>query len=49
VVEVPIADESAAREVGVSWRADGPASDAARLLFTVAASRDDWLPGRPSR
>jgi DNA-binding transcriptional LysR family regulator len=49
VAEVPIADESAAREVGVSWRADGPASDAARVLFAVAASRDDWLPRRASR
>jgi DNA-binding transcriptional LysR family regulator len=47
VVEVPIADESAAREIGVSWRPGAPASNAARVLFTVAARSDDWLPRRP--
>jgi hypothetical protein len=28
---------------------EAAASDAARVLFAVAASRDDWLPSRPSR
>ena len=49
VIEVPIADVSAAREIGISWRAGEQSSEAARALFAVAARSEDWLPSRPSR
>lgn len=44
VVEIPIAEKSAIREIGVSWRTGGDPSPAARALFDIARRSDEWLP-----
>jgi DNA-binding transcriptional LysR family regulator len=46
IVEVPIADKIATREIGISWRADRDASAAAHAVFALAARPEAWLPAR---
>jgi DNA-binding transcriptional LysR family regulator len=46
IVEVPIADASAIREIGISWRTDRDASSAAQAVFALAARPEAWLPAR---
>ncbi|WP_308467797.1 LysR family transcriptional regulator [Rathayibacter soli] len=44
VIEVPIADPGAIREIGITWLSQASRSAAARALFEIAAESSDWLP-----
>jgi len=46
VLEIPIADKAANREIGISWRTGQAASSAAEVVFELAARPAAWLPER---
>jgi len=46
VVEVPIRDADANREIGISWSTRAAASTAARTVFDLASRAEEWLPRR---
>ena len=43
VIEVPLADAGAVREIGVSWRTDRAATPAAGALHDVVRGGRGWL------
>lgn len=46
VLEIPIADRIANREIGISWRTGRPSSSAGAVVIELAAHPEAWLPAR---